>query len=246
MTTTQRERPSGRVAAQRGGARPPRRRVLARRWVVVLVMLVVTALVYLLLFTPVLGVRSVEVSGNKLVATKDIVAAAAIPDGTPMFRVDTDAARDRVARLPRVASVDVSRSWPATVRITITERIPVALVKAADGYHEIDGTGVDFAVIPKAVAGIPALVVAHAAPDDAPTVAAVAVLTHIPKQLLKRIKTITPHTPGDVQLALKDGKTVKWGNADQSERKAAVLAALLTRPGKVYNVAAPDAPAVSD
>jgi cell division protein FtsQ len=48
-----------------------------------------------------------------------------------------------------------------------------------------------------------------------------------------------------VQLALKGGKTVKWGSADESERKAAVLAALLTRPGKVYDVAAPDAPAVS-
>ena len=243
MTATQQER---RASVRRTGRQLPRRRVLARRWVAVLVLLVVTALVYLLLFTPVLGVRSMAVGGNKLVSTEDIVAAAAIAPGTPMFRVDTDAARDRVARLPRIASVDVSRSWPGTVRVTVTERVPVALVKASDGYHEIDGTGVDFAVIPKAVAGIPALVVARAAPDDESTVAAVAVLTHIPKQLLKRIKTITPHTPGDVQLALTDGKTVKWGNADQSERKAAVLAALLTRPGKVYNVAAPDAPAVSD
>jgi cell division protein FtsQ len=237
MVTTQRER---RVAV-----RPPRRRVLARRWVAVLVMVLVTTLVYLLLFTSVLGVRSVAVSGNKLVATKDIVEAAAIADGTPMFRVDTDAARERVARLPRVSSVDVSRSWPGTVRITITERVPVAVVKSADGYHEIDGTGVDFAVIPKAPSGTPRLAVGRAAADDAPTVAAVTVLTHIPKQLLKRIVTITPHTPGDVHLALKGGKTVKWGNADQSERKAAVLAALLTRPGKVYDVAAPDAPAVS-
>lgn len=243
MVTT--ERATRRMAAQRGDRRAPRRRVLARRWVAVLVMLVVTALVYMLLFTPVLGVRSVAVSGNKLVAAKDVVTAAAIPDGTPMFRVDTDAARDRIARLPRVASVDVSRSWPGTVRVTITERTPVALVKSADGYHEIDGTGVDFAVIPKAPAGIPTLVIGRAASDDASTVAAVTVLTHIPKQLVKRIITITPHTPGDVQLALKGGKTVKWGSADESERKAAVLAALLTRPGKVYNVAAPDAPAVS-
>lgn len=240
MVTTQRER-----AGRRVPVRAPRRRALTRRWVAVLAMLVTTALVCLLLFTPVLGVRSMEVGGNKLVSTKDIIEAAAIAPGTPMFRVDTDAARDRVAHLPRVASVDVSRSWPGTVRVTITERVPVALVKAPDGYHEIDGTGVDFSVIPKALSGIPMLVVAYAAPDDASTVAAVAVLTHIPKQLLKKITTITPRTPGDVQLALKGGKTVKWGNADESERKAAVLAALLTRPGKVYNVAAPDAPAIS-
>ena len=239
MTTVQRER---RPVAR---PRPARRRVIARRWIAALALLSVTALVYLLLFTSMLGVRSVAVSGNKLVGTEAIVDAAAIPDGTPMFRVDTDAARERVARLPRVASVDVSRSWPSTVQITVTERMPVAVVKAPDGVHEVDGAGVDFAVIPKGPSGVPTLVVGRAAPDDAATVAAVTVLTHIPKQLVKQIVTITPHTPGDVQLALKGGKTVKWGSADESERKAAVLAVLLTRPGKVYNVAAPDAPAVS-
>jgi cell division protein FtsQ len=38
---------------------------------------------------------------------------------------------------------------------------------------------------------------------------------------------------------------VKWGNSADSERKAMVLAALLTRPGKTYDVSAPDLPTVS-
>ena len=44
---------------------------------------------------------------------------------------------------------------------------------------------------------------------------------------------------------LANGKTVRWGNADDSARKAAVLAALMTRPGKVYDVSSPDLPTVS-
>jgi cell division protein FtsQ len=38
---------------------------------------------------------------------------------------------------------------------------------------------------------------------------------------------------------------IKWGNARDNARKAAVLAPLLTRPGKTYDVATPDFPTVS-
>jgi cell division protein FtsQ len=48
-----------------------------------------------------------------------------------------------------------------------------------------------------------------------------------------------------VTLGLTDGRTIRWGSADDSARKAQVLAALMSQPGKVYDVSSPDLPTIS-
>ncbi|MDQ1709979.1 MAG: cell division protein FtsQ, partial [Frankiaceae bacterium] len=73
-------------------------------------------------------VRSVVVTGTKRQPVGDVLSAAAVTDGAPMWTLDTGAVRRRVAALPRLRTVAVSRSWPHTVRIAVTERTPVAVV----------------------------------------------------------------------------------------------------------------------
>lgn len=210
-----------------------------------LVVLSVLAVAYLVMFTSVLGVRSVEVTGVREIPREDVLAAADIQPGTPMVRLDADEAAARVAKLPRVFEVRVERSWPSTVEIIITERSPVAVLKAGDKFHLIDETGLDYAVTKVPPAGLPTLAMSNVNPDNPATISAVTVLGAIPKQLKTQVTTVTANTPGDVQLTLSDGRVVKWGDARDNARKAAVLAAILTRPGKTYDVATPDFPTVS-
>jgi cell division protein FtsQ len=224
---------------------PSRRRYLTRRWVALAVVVAVLGIVYLIMFTSLFGVRSVEVSGAKTIPAAAIRAAAAIEPGTPLVRLDTDEVRDRVAKLPKVFSAEVSRSFPGTVEIVIVERAPVALVRGGDGVHLVDGTGLDYETVQAPPAGLPELALATVRPDDPATKAAVSVLAAIPKQLRAQLVKVSARTPGDVQLTLADGRTIKWGSAEESERKAAVLAPLLTRPGTTYDVATPDFPTVS-
>ena len=47
-----------------------------------------------------------------------------------------------------------------------------------------------------------------------------------------------------VQFTLEDGKRVVWGSADSSELKANVLVALLSQPGRTYDVSSPDLPTI--
>ncbi|CAM3675941.1 cell division protein FtsQ/DivIB [Kibdelosporangium persicum] len=225
--------------------RPTRRRALIRRWTVVLAFVGVLALLYVVFFTPVLGARTVDVQGTQGLTPDEVRAVAAVEMGKPLIRLDTDEIAGRVATLPRVAKVSVERSWPGTVEIIVSEREPVAYAKLADGAHMVDGTGVDYAVVPQAPPGLPSIEVATLGSGDPATRAVVDVLGRIPPQLKQRVVTLSAKTPGDVQLKLVDGQLVKWGNAADSERKAMVLAALLTRPGKVYDVAAPDLPTIS-
>jgi cell division protein FtsQ len=225
--------------------RPSRPPYVRRRLVALGVVVGVLVVGYLVLFTSLFGVRSVEVTGASSISADDVRAAAAIVPGTPLVRLDTDEVRARVARLPKVFSVEVSRSFPSTVEIAIVERAPVAFVAANDGAHLVDGTGLDYQVVKQAPAGLPKLTVPAAKPDDPATRAVVAILAAIPHQLRTQVVAVTAKTGGDVQLSLADGKLVKWGSPDDSARKAAVLAPLLTRPGKVYDVTTADFPTVS-
>nr|CEL16897.1 Cell division protein FtsQ [Kibdelosporangium sp. MJ126-NF4]CTQ91874.1 Cell division protein FtsQ [Kibdelosporangium sp. MJ126-NF4] len=205
----------------------------------------VLAVLYVVFFTPVLGARSVDVQGTQGLTPDEVRAVAAVEMGKPLVRLDTDEIARRVATLPRVAKVGVERSWPGTVEITVSEREPVAYAKLADGAHMVDAHGVDYAVVPQAPPGLPLIEAPALGTGDPATRAIVDVLGQLPPQLRQRVVGLSAKTPGDVQLKLADGQAVKWGDASDSQRKSMVLSALLTRPGKVYDVAAPDLPTIS-
>jgi cell division protein FtsQ len=219
--------------------------MLVRRWVAVAVALGVVGVVIAVLYTPLLGVRSVSVTGLRGLTSQQVIAAAKVPSGAPMATLDTGAIGARVATLPMVAAVDVSREWPDTIVIAVTERAAIAEFAGSGGVHLVDANGVDFQTVAVEPAGLPRLQVSSAGPDDPRTQAMVRVLAALPAQLRPEVVTMSADTPGDVRLGLSTGKTVRWGSADDSARKGQVLAALMTQPGKVYDVSSPDLPTAS-
>jgi cell division protein FtsQ len=219
--------------------------VLLRRWAALMVAAGVVALAVALFWTPLLGVGSVDVTGTVALTGDQVRTAANVTDGTPMLRLDTSTIASRVRTLPRVASVDVSRQWPNTVRIDITERTPIGVVTAPGGVRLVDVTGFAYATVAKAPTGLPVIYLSTVLPNDARTQAVVKVLASLPAQLRPQVTAITAQTPGGVQFALANGRTVIWGDADNAARKGAVLAALLSQQGKVYDVSAPDLPTIS-
>lgn len=225
--------------------RPTRRRALLRRWMALLILLGLVLITVIVLFTPILGVRTVQVSGESALTAEQVTLAAEVPLGTPMIRLDTTGIGTRVANLSRVATVDVVRDWPSTILIEITERKPIATFAGPGGIHLVDATGDDFATVTTAPPSLPTITVPHAAPNDPTTQAAIAVLAAMPRQLRPILVNVTADTPGHVSFALNNGKIVIWGDTSDSAHKAAVLAALLTQPGKTYDVSAPDLPTIT-
>jgi cell division protein FtsQ len=90
--------------------------------------------IYLLVESPFLDVDHVRVSGTSRLDPAAVAQAAAVKSGSPMLRLDTGAVRARVERLPWVANAKVTRALPGTVRISVTERVPVAFVRGDDGH----------------------------------------------------------------------------------------------------------------
>lgn len=225
-------------------ARRARRRGLIRLTLLVLVLLGLAALAYLLLATSLLGVRAIAVDGTAVLADEQVREAAAVPAGTPMLRLDADAVAARVAALTPVAHVRVERSWPSTIVVAVTERAPVAYEPTSGGARLIDATGLFFAAVPQPPAGVPEL----QALDGAPAKAAVDVIGVLAlpanEKLRAELVAVSADSPNDVRLRLRGERTVRWGSAEESHRKAAVLAVLLSQKGAVYDVASPDLPTI--
>lgn len=208
-----------------------------------LISVIVVGLGLLLYFTPVMAVRNTVVTGVGAVTQEEIVAAAAVAPGTPLLQVNTDSVAERVAAIRRIASARVQRQYPSTLRITVVERVPVVVKDYPDGPHLFDRDGVDFAVgVPPP--GVPYIDTDNPGPNDEPTKAALQVMTSLRPEVAEQVARIAAPSVAAITLQLSDGRQVVWGTTDRTEEKALKLGALLTQPGKTYDVSSPDLPTV--
>lgn len=258
-TTRDRIRAPRRTAERHGGSSPvtplatrrrPRRGGRRRRTVLAAAGVLALGLaVWLVWAGPLLAVSTVRVDGVSTLSAELVREAAGVQQGTPLLRVDVDAAEARVADLPQVASVEVTRGWPQTVVITVVERVPVAVVGEPGRRSLVDAEGVLFdSVSGEPPAGVVQLVVDNPGPDDAATTAALTAIGSLSDALREQVAGVAAADPEDISMALTDGTIVRWGSAEDSPAKASALAALVDQiasgslePATTIDVSAPDA-----
>jgi cell division protein FtsQ len=209
----------------------------------VLLAIVGVGLALVLYFTPAMSARNIVVTGIGAVTREEVLDAAQVRPGTPLLQINTNQVADRVAAIRRVASARVQRQYPSALRITIVERVPVAVKDFPDGPHLFDRDGVDFATGPPPPA-LPYLDVADPGPSDPATKAALQVLMALRPEVAGQVGRIAAPSVASITLTLGDGRVVIWGTTDRTDEKAEKLAALLTQPGRTYDVSSPDLPTV--
>lgn len=192
----------------------------------------VLAAAWLVLFSSVLDTQHVRVTGATTLADGQVRQIARVPLGGPLARVDVAAVRARVEQLSSVASVQVSRAWPHTITIDITERTPVAVVETGHGLRAVDANGVLFPA-PPSHAHLP-VVRAAAAADTVSLREAAHVAAALPAGIARAVDHLELHSADGIRLVLRDGRIVVWGSAAESDTKARVAALLLR--GSVHQV----------
>ncbi len=90
--------------------------------------------------SPLLRVQEVEVVGAVSARESDIIEQVALW-GERMFTADLNGTAKAIEELPLIASVDIERSWPSTVRITVHEREPWGSWEQAGLRYTIDREG---------------------------------------------------------------------------------------------------------
>jgi cell division protein FtsQ len=208
------------------------------------VVVVVIGLGWVVLFSPVLAVRSVKVKGTALLTTADVLAAARVKAGTPLVRLPREQIERRVEALPDVLHAHVTVSYPCTVTVDVTERTAAGyLLIGANKWALIDETGKRFNTVTVRPAGVLRLDPADSVATDASTLAAMAqVAVTVPAKVRSQLLEFTATGPTEVTLVLKDGRTVFWGGTDQAAEKVRVLIPMLRQPGPVYDISDPFLP----
>lgn len=103
-----------------------------------------------------LRIDQVSVSGHRLTPDADIFDAIDLASVRSLLSLDSSAARQRIERLPWIKTATISRVFPASLKVHVTERKPAALwIRNARDYL-IDETGrVLSAVRPGTHRGLP-------------------------------------------------------------------------------------------
>lgn len=226
------------------------RRQWSRRlkvWRRVLVTLLLLGLLvgagWLVFFSKALAVAHVRVAGTSVLEPGEVRTVAAVPRGEPLARVNLDAIAARVEGLAPVQAVDVSRSWPDTVRIAVAERVAVAVVERDGVVRGLDDEGVLFRTYPSQPAHLPLIRMSAATRTEALAEGA-AVIDALPDDLAARVEHLEVETVDAITLRLRGGRTVFWGSADESENKAKVLDVLLRQKANEYDVSVPGQPTI--
>jgi cell division protein FtsQ len=274
---TQPTSPSGRTAAAAGQAprrRPPAdRRIAERREAIlaarsrrgrrllgwVLLAAAVAAGVAYLVRTPLFGLTAVRVEGTQVVQPSEVLAASRLRIGEPYLGLDLAAIADRVATLPRVASVRVTRDYPSGLRITVTERPPVASVFQDGRFWLVAADGTVLAPARARPPGLPyvarvplpeEVVAGSRLPPGNELANALTALGGMRPDLRRQVVGVNARSLDGLEFTLSDGAVVLYGLAvDQAAKDAAVLLVRreLEREGREahrIDVRNPSAPAV--
>ncbi len=229
-----------------------------RRRVVVVSLLGLTVLAVgglLLLHSAVFGARVVTVKGSVHTPEAKVIAVAGLAGHPPLIDMDPGQSAARLEQLPWIRTATVVRQWPDGVAITITERVPVAVVAAAGGgrWLVVDAHG---RVVETVATPPPGLV--HVSLTGHPGAApgwlsrqagpALAVAATLPKAFVGQVDQVVTGPQGNVTLTLDQSLTVSVGPPVDLKQKyedvAAILAGATLHPGDLIDVTVPGAPAV--
>lgn len=188
-------------------------------------------------------VERVAVTGVDARWEESIRTAAAVPISQPLVEVDVARAERSVEEVGIVREVRVVRSWPTTITVEVTPRVPVLAAEQADGAVAIvDEDGAVIEVVPTAPEGLPRVRAAGESGASAQAYrSAWEVMSALPGDLLSQVTAATVSSADLVTLDLGD-RTVVWGGPGDAELKVSVVEALLGSGAQYVDVSAPRSP----
>lgn len=218
-----------------------------RPWLVAGVAVLAVALFVVVgVFTPLMSVRVVQVEGASRVDVAAVEAALAPLAGTPLALVDQAQVHRALVPFPLIQRYTVETIPPHTLVVRLEERVPVLALPSDAGFDLVDPAGVTVEQSEARPEGVPLAEGVAATRSSAAFSEVARVLRDVPPELRAQFATATASTGQDVSFVLQSGVQVVWGEADETPRKAVVLAAILgalgERPVSLIDVSSSEAP----
>lgn len=97
---------------------------------------------YVLLQSPIFSVKDIEIIGRNEISQQELVKLSGVALGNNIFKLNLKDGQDKIQLLPAVKDVKITRKFPSTVVIQLTERSPVAFLSVGNTFVEIDAEGI--------------------------------------------------------------------------------------------------------
>ena len=197
-------------------------------------------------YSPILALRTIEIDGATQLDAAELTDAVDGQLGTPLALVDFDRITRELGAYPLIRSYVTETVPPSTLIIHVVEREAVGVLRSDKTWQLVDPAGVILSTTTKRPSKMPHIRVRNNDTDSAAFDEAAKVLLALPSKLRAQVDTISASTDYSVEFTLKGdaGQSVVWGNAEQSEYKARILAILIRKTDSdadvVFNVASPD------
>lgn len=174
------------------------------------------------------NIDKINISGNSRVPKDKIVKLSGLSLKNNIFGVDTGLTEKRIKGEPWVKKASVTRAWPMTVKINITERQPRAVWLSGSTYYLLDMEGAVIAAgLAPPLAGFP--LIKETPPENGletgKTVGgsavknALAVIAALDKDILADIGWVSAPTIDGLSIKLNSGPVIMYGKAEMVKQK---------------------------
>lgn len=207
------------------------------------ILLVVVIVVGVAVLSPLFKADSVEVEGTVRLDPEQVTEAASGIEGRNLLFADTGDTAAAVSQLPWVEKVTVSRQWPSTVKVSVTEYDAVGVTDSGDGPAVFNERGRIFlrGESPEGAVHV------TASEDDGPALAAAGeAVSALPEELRGTLEEVDAPSSEELTLKFPEGREVFWGSADRADEKAEATRVVLSREGQQWNVSNPALPSVRE
>ena len=239
------------LAERRKGVSEDHARSRLKRILIVIVLLIVGVGAVWLIRSPVLSIRSVEVSGSEFSNPHQAIAELAMGQGTPTIDVDASAIEAAIAVDPWVKDVTVVVNWPGSIIVSVVEYTPYASVMAADRWVAVADDGAVLSV------GDPLTAAPRIEIDAGPVSAGYDITNPLIVGAIEFSAALSPElasqvvvsSDGDGLVATLLGHEIDLGRPVDMEEKAIVFMSLIDagiEAGSKVNLIAPLRPAVTN
>ncbi|WP_309066342.1 FtsQ-type POTRA domain-containing protein [Microbacterium sp.] len=183
-------------------------------------------------YSPLFAVEKITVAGTSTLDPASVEKALDEQLGAPLALVDASEVKAALVAFPIIESYALEARPPHELLVRIVERTPVGVIRSDAGYSLVDAAGVVLATTEQVPQGQPVLKISGGTGSSAFHSAGL-VVRSLPADLRTALVEVHASSADDVTLALQGGRTVVWGSADDSPKKAAALVKVMA--------AAPDA-----
>ena len=206
-------------------------------------------LVLATVFSPLLSVQKIVVTGNQRVSHSKLVAALKGQMGRPLPQVSNADIADALKPFQLIESFSLVSQPPHTLTVRVVERTPIAIVYVNGQFAYFDPAGVRVGSASR-TDKLPVLDIKGTPGKSETFSTAIRVLLALPSSMLDKIAVMTVKSTDNVTFRLRGyaGQKVVWGDKSNAILKSKVLAALIKNQSKndrvTYDVSSPNAPTV--